>query len=118
MDDGRLERIERRMEDLEQRGDGVRRREGSRRGMKDRDQRESALERAMDSAMTRSRAAVGAIVPDEARSHMRASWRHNLLAVRSMIDHWAEQLNDGRDDHSDDADGGSANQGRENIPID
>jgi hypothetical protein len=97
MDDGRLERIERRMEDL--------------------DQRESALERAMDSAMTRSRAAVGAIVPDEARSHMRASWRHNLLAVRSMIDHWAEQLNDGRDDHSSDGDG-SANGGRENIPID
>jgi len=97
MDDGRLERIERRMEDL--------------------DQRESALERAMDTAMTRSRAAVGAIVPDEARSHMRASWRHNLLAVRSMIDHWAEQLNDGRDDHSSDG-GSSANGGRENIPID
>jgi hypothetical protein len=97
MEDDRLERIERRMEDL--------------------DRRESALERAMDSAMTRSRAAVGAVVPDEARSHMRASWRHNLLAVRSMIDHWAEQLNDGRDDHSADAEG-SANQGRENIPID
>jgi hypothetical protein len=98
MDDGRLERIERRMEDL--------------------DRRESALERAMDSAMTKSRAAVGAVVPDEARSHMRASWRHNLLAVRSMIDHWAEQLNDGRDDHSGDAGADSANQGRENIPID
>src|SRR3954469_21582798 len=97
MDDGRLERIERRMEDL--------------------DRRESALERAMDGAMTRSRAAVGAIVPDEARTHMRASWRHNLLAVRSMIDHWAEQLNDGRDDHAGDAEG-SANQGRGNIPID
>ena len=98
MEDGRLERIERRMEDL--------------------DRRESALERAMDGAMTRSRAAMGAIVPDEARSHMRASWRHNLLAVRSMIDHWAEQLNDGRDDDSNDGGAGSANQGRENIPID
>jgi hypothetical protein len=95
MDDGRLERIERRVEDL--------------------DRRESALERAMDSAMTRSRAAMGAIVPDAARHHMRASWRHNLLAVRSMIDHWAEQLNDGDAEHPD-ADTG--NQGRENIPID
>jgi len=99
MDDHRLERIERRMEDL--------------------DQRESAMEKAMDSAMARSRAAMGVIVPDEARRHMRASWRHNLLAVRSMLDHWAERLNDGTDDHSTDASAAAAwDAGRENIPID
>ncbi|MEA2900489.1 MAG: hypothetical protein QOH36_376 [Actinomycetota bacterium] len=99
MDDGRLERIERRMEEL--------------------DQRESAMEKAMDSARARSRAAMGVIIPAEARQHMRASWRHNLLAVRSMIDHWAEQLNDGAD--ADASDGSGANgqdAGRQNIPID
>ena len=72
----------------------------------------------MDTAMTRSRAAMGVIVPDETRTHMRASWRHNLLAVRSMIDHWAEQLNDGRDDHSARCRRRLGEPGRENIPID
>jgi hypothetical protein len=100
MDDGRLEQIERRMEQL--------------------DQRESAMEKAMDVAKARSRAAMGVIIPDEARKHMRASWRHNLLALRSMLDHWAERLNDGTDD--DDANGASGSaardNGRENIPID
>jgi hypothetical protein len=95
MENDRLERIERRMEDL--------------------DKRESAMEKAMDSAMARSRAAMGVIVPNETRKHLRASWRHNLLAMRSMIDHWAEQLNDGSDD---DADSSTRDNGRENIPID
>jgi type II secretory pathway component PulM len=99
MDDGRLERIERRMEEL--------------------DQRESAMEKAMDTAMARSRAAMSVIVPTETRKHVRASWRHNLLAVRSMIDHWAERLNDGTDDHSTDSTGSATRDaGRENIPID
>ena len=75
MDDGRLERIERRIEEL--------------------DQRESATERALETVMARSRAAMGAVVPHEARRHMRAAWRENILAVRSMLDHWAEHLNDG-----------------------
>lgn len=96
MDDGRLEKIERRMDEL--------------------DQRESAMERTMDKALARSRAAMGAIVPGETRRHMRASWRHNLLAVRSMIDHWAERLND-ETDHDADAGGSSHDSGRENIPI-
>jgi hypothetical protein len=97
MDDQRLNQIERRMDEL--------------------DRRESAVEKALDSAMARSRAAMGVIVPSETRKHMRASWRHNLLAVRSMIDHWAERLNDDMDDA---AAGGSSTRdtGRENIPID
>ena len=85
MDDGRLERIERRMDDL--------------------DQRESAMERTMDSgdgAFARRRWARSS--RRRRASHMRASWRHNLLALRSMIDHWAERLDDGPDDHSDDPD--------------
>ena len=97
MDDTRLDRIEHRMDEL--------------------DQRAGAMERAMDNLMTRSRAAVGAMVPAETRHHVRASWRHNLLAVRSMIDHWAERLDDGADDHSSDAPAATADKGRENIPI-
>lgn len=98
MDDSRMERIERRMDDL--------------------DQRESAMERAMDSAMARSKQAMGVLVPQETRKHMRASWRHNLLALRSMIDHWAAQLDDGSDDHSSDGNGSTNGSGRQNIPID
>lgn len=96
MDDGRLEHIERRMDEL--------------------DQRESALERTMDSAMRRSKAAMDAVVPNEARSHVRASLRHDLLAIKSMLEHWAARLDDGSDTmQHDDEQGGS---GRENIPID
>jgi type II secretory pathway component PulJ len=99
MDDQRLNQLERRMEEL--------------------DQRESAMEKALDSAMARSRAAMGMIVPSETRRHMRASWRHNLLAVRSMIDQWAERLDDGTDDDTAAAKGSTARDtGRENIPID
>jgi len=94
MDDPRLERLERRLEDL--------------------DRRESAMERTMDSAMRRSRQAVDTLVPSETRRHMRAAWRENLLAVRSFIDYWADRLND--DDDRDDR--GSSSGGRENIPID
>jgi len=99
MDDGRLERMERRMDDL--------------------DQRESALERTMDKAMQRSRAAMNAVVPNEARSHVRASLRHDLLAIKAMLEHWAAQLDDGSDKmQHDDGANGSSSSGRENIPID
>jgi hypothetical protein len=97
MDDSRMEHMERRMDDL--------------------DKRESALERGMDAAMARSRQAMGVIVPAETRKHVRASWRHNLLALRSMIDHWAEQLDDGTDDHSNDSNDSANGSGRHNIPI-
>jgi len=36
----------------------------------------------METVMARSRAAMGAVVPNEARRHMRAAWRENILAVR------------------------------------
>jgi len=96
MDDGRLDAIERRMEEL--------------------DKRESAMERTMDKAMQRSKAAMNVIVPNESRNHVKASLRHDLLAVKSMLEHWAERLDDGSDTmaHEDDP----ANSGRENIPID
>lgn len=98
MDDGRLDSIERRMDEL--------------------DKRESAMERTMDKAMQRSKAAMDVIVPNEARNHVRASLRHDLLAIKSMLEHWAARLDDGSDKmpHDDDANGSSS--GRENIPID
>jgi uncharacterized coiled-coil protein SlyX len=37
------------------------------------------------------------VVPDETRTHMRAAWREQLLALRSFLDHWIE------DDHHDGA---------------
>ena len=51
-------------------------------------------------------------VPSQTRNHMRAAWRENLLAVRSMIDFWADRLADDAPDDSD------SNSGRQNIPID
>jgi hypothetical protein len=97
MDDGRLDDMERRMQDL--------------------DRRESALEKTMEKAMERSRAAVGVIVPPESRQHLRAAWRENILAMRSMLDHWADRLDDSKSSrpaNANDAHDG----GRENIPID
>ncbi len=95
MDDGRLEKLERRLEDL--------------------DRRESAMERTMDNAMRRSRQAVDTLVPNETRRHMRAAWRENLLAARSFIDYWAERLND---QPAEPQERSSTNGGRENIRID
>jgi uncharacterized coiled-coil protein SlyX len=30
------------------------------------------------------------VMPDETRTHMRAAWREQLLALRSFLDHWIE----------------------------
>jgi hypothetical protein len=98
MDDARLERIERRMDEL--------------------DQRESAMERAMDGVMQRSRAAMQTVIPTETRKHMRAAWRENLLAVRSMIDFWADRLDDSGASNEATSAGAARDTGRENIPID
>ena len=43
----------------------------------------------------RSRWRAGALMdelfPQESRKHMREAWKHNLLAVRSVLDHWIEK---------------------------
>jgi vacuolar-type H+-ATPase subunit E/Vma4 len=93
MDDSRLEKLERRMEEL--------------------DQRSSAMERAMEKAMDRSRAAMDSMLPRETRRHLRAAGREQLLAVRSLLDYWVEKM--GEKPAKDD---GESNSGRENIPID
>ena len=95
MDDERIARLEQRIEEL--------------------DRRNTSLERAMDKAMDRSRAAMNTIMPDDTRRHMRAAWRENLLAVRSLIDFWADRLGDDADKKSS---SNSSNGQRETIQID
>jgi uridine kinase len=94
MDDSRLERLERRLEEL--------------------DQRSSSMERMMESMLDRSRQAADMIVPRQTRNHLRAAGRENLLAVRSLLDFWANKLSESDDDSSAAADQST----RENIPID
>ncbi len=91
MDDERLDRLERRLNEL--------------------DQRSSAMERAMDRAMDRSRAAMDTLMPTETRQHIKAAGRENLLAVRSLLDYWINRLGEDRQRES-------SNGSRENIPID
>ena len=76
MDEDRLSQLEQRLEEL--------------------DKRSSSMERAMDRAMDRSRAAMDTMIPAETRRHVRAAWRENLLAVRSLIDFWADRLDEGK----------------------
>ncbi|HUR16949.1 MAG TPA: hypothetical protein VMZ33_06665 [Candidatus Limnocylindrales bacterium] len=95
MDDERIQRLEARLEEL--------------------DRRNTSLERAMDKAMDRSRAAMDTIVPNDTRRHMRAAWRENLLAVRSLIDFWADRL---ADDRSGSDSANTSNGQRETIKID
>jgi hypothetical protein len=93
MDEDRLARLEQRLEEL--------------------DQRSTSLERTMDRAMDRSRAAMSTIVPHQTRHHMRAAWRENLLAVRSLIDYWADRLAEKPESEEQEREGG-----RQSIPID
>lgn len=75
------------------------------------------LERRLDmmedrqSGLERSRALMKSMVPSETRRHMRAAWRENLLAVRSLLDSWIDHLDSDDSAKADD-------NGRENIPID
>jgi len=48
--------------------------------------------RAMESESDRSmRNVLNDIIPPDTRKHMRAAWREELLAVRSVLDHWIEK---------------------------
>ena len=81
MDDDRMSKLERRLDEL--------------------DQRSNAMERAMD----KSRAAMNSMVPKETRHHMRATGREGLLAVRSLLDYWVKRF----EDEPDKAAGGREN---------
>lgn len=81
MDDRRIEQLERRLDSLEERRTPV----------------------------ERSRAAMTTLVPPETREHIRAAGREQLLAVRSLLDHWIARLRDEPE---------KPESGRENIRID
>jgi len=95
MDDSRLERLERRLDEL--------------------DQRSSTMERMLETMLDRSRQAADMIVPHQTRNHLRAAGRENLLAVRSLLDFWANKLTEADGADKDD---GADQPARENIPID
>jgi hypothetical protein len=44
-----------------------------------------------DKLRIRGSALVDELFPPESRKHMREAWKHNLLAVRSVLDHWIEK---------------------------
>ncbi len=91
MDDDRLARLEKRLDDLEKR------------------------ETAMEKYTQRSKAAMGTMLPPQTREHMRAAGREQLLIVRSLLDHWVKRLDEAtRDEKGTD----KPDNGRENIPID
>jgi hypothetical protein len=93
MDDNRLDKLEQRLDELDQRG--------------------KAMERAMDKAMDRSRQAMDMILPTETRRHLRAAGREQLLAVRSLLDFWVNKMGEGTDSPAP-----ANHSSRENIPID
>ena len=66
MDESRVQQLERRVDDLE-----------DRRSMRE-----------------RSQTAMNTIVPPETRRHLRAAGREQLLAVRSLLDYWIGRLGD------------------------
>jgi hypothetical protein len=43
----------------------------------------------------RGRALMDELFPQDSRKHMREAWKHNLLAVRSVLDHWIEKQDNG-----------------------
>ena len=95
MDDGRLDRLEQRLEDM--------------------DRRSSAMERMLETLLDRSKQAADVIMPQQTRGHLRAAGRENLLAIRSLLDFWADKLADPNDDSDAPADQSPT---RQNIPID
>jgi len=56
----------------------------------------------------RGRALVDEVFPPESRQHMREAWKHNLLAVRSVLDHWIEKQ---------DGNGSTGTKRRESISV-
>lgn len=84
-------------------------------GADDRDQRIAELEARLDqlegrrtAVVERSRSAMNSVVPGETRQHLRAAGREQLLAVRSLLDHWIGRLREESD---------KPDRTRENIEI-
>jgi hypothetical protein len=78
--------------------------------MHDLEQRLQRLER-RETAVDRSRRVMDDVMPRQTRDHLRNAGREQLLAVRTMLDHWIGRLGNDRD-----ADGDKPS--RETIRID
>jgi uncharacterized coiled-coil protein SlyX len=44
--------------------------------------------------------AVNAVLPGDTRRHIRAAWREQLLAVRSVLDHWIDAQEPGPEERA------------------
>jgi hypothetical protein len=52
--------------------------------------------RSMEGGAKRTaRTVIDEIFPTETRKHMRAAWKEELLALRSVLDHWIARSEDG-----------------------
>ena len=74
--------------------------------IKELEARLARLERPADRVADQLESVIRTVVPDETRTHMRAAWREQLLALRAFLDHWIE---------ADAMDGAAA--GRERIEV-
>ncbi len=59
-------------------------------------------------ARDRSQAVLRSLIPDETRGHLRAAAREQLLAIRSLLDHWIGRLGERPEERRSE---------REEIPI-
>jgi len=58
--------------------------------IKELEARLARLERPADRIGDQIESVIRTVVPDETRGHMRAAWREQLMALRSLLDHWIE----------------------------
>jgi uncharacterized coiled-coil protein SlyX len=58
--------------------------------IKELEARLARLERPVDRVGDQIESVMRTVIPDETRTHMRAAWREQLLALRSFLDHWIE----------------------------
>ena len=63
--------------------------------IKELEARLARLERPVDRVGDQIESVIRTVIPDETRTHMRAAWREQLLALRSFLDHW---IDDGQGD--------------------
>jgi uncharacterized coiled-coil protein SlyX len=71
------------------------------------EQRMAQLEKRA-SAIEKSRRAMSGAVPDQTRQHMRNAGREQLMALRTLLDHWIGRIDRPPDDER---------PSRETIPI-
>jgi hypothetical protein len=58
--------------------------------IKELEARLARLERPADRVGDQIESVIRTVIPDDTRTHMRAAWREQLLAVRSFLDHWID----------------------------